>query len=132
MFTFGRDHEKRCAREYVRNSDQLLLAEKVVDSVHDLLEGKIGKDAAASALKKALTEGGSGVWEQAGSWLIKLAKEDSYFDSIWLELAKHRSANIRFRVASFLSEMKPIIFARLSPLLSADPSARVRLRASPE
>jgi len=131
VFTFGRDHEKRCARQYVRAPDQCVLADEVVDAVHDLLESKKPYEEVARLLKRALSEGGSGVWEQAGGWILKLAREYSAFDAIWAELAAHKSATVRFRVASFLSDMKPDMFAQLAPILLADSSAKVRARASP-
>jgi hypothetical protein len=131
MFTFDREHEKQCARQYVRSTDHWPLMDQVIDAVHDFLLGNRSKEATALFMKNAFIEGGSGVWEQTGSWFIKLANEYPYFDSIWLEIADHKSANIRFRVASFLEDMNPVIFKQLSPLLMSDSSAKVRLRASP-
>jgi len=50
MFTFGREHEKKCDAAYVRNCAQLPLLIKVIDSTHDLIEGTGSEAIAGSAL----------------------------------------------------------------------------------
>jgi len=40
MFTFGREHERKCAVHYVRDPSQAELISMVVDSIHDYLDGK--------------------------------------------------------------------------------------------
>jgi hypothetical protein len=55
MFTFGREHGKKCSES---RTVPLLLA--VVDAVHDLIEGKGTEEALKRSLRKAFIEGGSG------------------------------------------------------------------------
>jgi hypothetical protein len=49
MFTFGREHEKKCSES---RTAPLLLA--VVDAVHDLIEGKGTEEALKRSLRKAV------------------------------------------------------------------------------
>ena len=60
MFTFGREHEKKCEPRYVRNPEQVPLLLAVVDGVHDLIEGKGTEEPLKKSLRKAFIEGGSG------------------------------------------------------------------------
>ncbi len=73
MFTFGRDHEKKCAAQYLRDPSQVEVVEQVVDAVHDLLDGQCDIDEAGKVFSGAFSQGGSGVWEQTASWMSKLA-----------------------------------------------------------
>jgi hypothetical protein len=50
MFTFGREHEKKCDAAYVRNCAQLPLLIKVIDSTRDLIEETGSEAIAGSAL----------------------------------------------------------------------------------
>jgi len=88
VFTFGRDHEKRCAVRYLRKSSDCALVLAVVDAVHDVIERKVIPSSSHPVLVQAFSNGGSGVWEQTGSWLCKLCVEDSDFQSVWHQLAK--------------------------------------------
>jgi hypothetical protein len=49
MFTFGREHGKKCSES---RTVPLLLA--VVDAVHDLIEGKGTEEALKRSLRKAV------------------------------------------------------------------------------
>ena len=60
MFTFGREHEKKCEPRYVRNPEQVPLLLAVVDAVHDLIEDKGTEEALKKSLRKAFIEDGSG------------------------------------------------------------------------
>ena len=83
MFTFGREHEQECARRYVRNQAQLGLVTALIDAVHDLREAKTSDERVHSAVRVAFVEGGSGVWEEAGSWLRKLCQDYPGFSALW-------------------------------------------------
>ena len=72
MFSFGRKHELECATRYVRDQAQLELVTALINSIHDLLEGKSSVEQVQSAVRAAFVEGKAGIWEQAGSWLRKL------------------------------------------------------------
>lgn len=130
MFTFGRDHEKKCEARHVRDPGQVPLLMAVVDAVHDLIEGKTDEASVVSAIRSAFCEGGAGVWENAGKWLRKTGQDYPSVVVLWQELASHEKAEVRFRVACFLDEMPTQVFAALSPALAADRSKRVARMAS--
>jgi hypothetical protein len=130
VFTFGRQHEKACAIGYVRDPSELPFVEQLIDAVHDLLEGASQPVAVMRLLEHGLAAGGSGVWEQTGVWLRKLANEYPELLGLWDELSNHRSATVRFRVAAHLSDMPPSLAARLGERLVADRSAKVRQKAA--
>jgi hypothetical protein len=126
VFTFGREHEKECAVRHVRDSSQVGLVLSVIDSVHDLLEGKVGEERVQSSLRAAFVEGGSGVWEQAGAWLRKLCMEYPKCHGLWEEFATHPRAEIRFRAAAYLDQMPKAVAENVQARLANDKSARVR------
>jgi HEAT repeat protein len=130
MFTFGRDRERSCAVQYVRNPAERPLAEHLVDVIHDVLEGTADVKSLAVVLKHNLAEGGSGVWEQAGSWLRKLAVEYPELHQVWRDLASHPSASVRYRVAPFLCEMPHELRIELAVPLVSDQSWKVRRKAA--
>jgi hypothetical protein len=105
LFSFGREHEKKCAEHHVRDPAQLYLVSAMIDLVHDLLEVKTSEEEVRSAVRAAFVEGGAGVWEQAGSWLRKLCEAYPDFRTLWPELASNPKAEIRFRAAAFLDVM---------------------------
>lgn len=51
LFTFGREHERKCAVAYVRNPAQAELILQVVDAVHDFLEGKAPKEPLSQTIR---------------------------------------------------------------------------------
>jgi hypothetical protein len=130
VFTFGREHEQECATRYVRNPAQLGLVTALIDAVHDLLEAKTSDERVRSAVRAAFVEGGSGVWEQAGSWLRKLCQEYPGFSALWQEFASHSRAGIRFRAAAFLDKMPGAIAESVQSRLASDKSSRVRAMAT--
>ena len=130
MFTFGREHEKKCAVAYIRNPQQAALISNVIDSVHDLLEGTASVEKVSDTIRTAFAQGGSGVWERAGSWLRKTSAHDPSLVSLWDELATHPKAEVRFRVACFLDQVPTSSFAVLSQLLAVDKSKRVSSMAT--
>lgn len=130
MFTFGRDHEKISEARYVRKPEQIPLLMSVIDAVHDLIEGKGDEDFLKESIRVAFTEGGSGVWENAGKWLRKCDVEFPGTGILWREFAAHAEAEVRFRAACFLDEMPKRWFTELSPALMADRSKKVARMAS--
>jgi hypothetical protein len=132
MFTLGRQREKQHAAGYVRNEADTLVVGRVVDAAHDLIEGAASADAVAPVFADAFVDGGSGAWEQTGSWMRKLAREHPSLHQLWLQLASHKSARIRFRVAAFLNDVPDDIRPQLAATFLADPSAKVRSKAAGE
>ena len=130
MFTFGREHEKKCAVAYLRNPQQAALISDVIDSVHDLLDGTACIDKLADTIRIAFVEGGSGVWEKAGSWLRKTSAHYPSLVALWDELATHTKAEVRFRVACFLDQLPAGVFETLSHRLAMDRSKRVSSMAN--
>lgn len=102
----------------------------MIDAVHDLLEGVKRPEETAAVFIDGFTNGGSGVWEQTGSWIRKLSSQYPDFGNLWREFCNHRSWKVRFRAASFLHDMPPDVFAYCFPILLADASARVRSKAA--
>jgi len=125
MFTFGREHEKKCEAAYVRKPEQVALLMAVVDTVHDLIEGGGDVDALVAALRRAFTLGGAGVWENAAKWLRKSGDDYPAVLKLWPEFASDARAEIRFRAACLLNDMPQDAFSSLSPLLLADRSKKV-------
>jgi len=126
MFTFGRQREKESALYYLKDPQQAHLIEAVVDAVHDFLEGRASLDAVGPVLSRAFAEGGTGVWEQAGSWLRKLVVDQPTLESLWSELASHPGLKVRFRTACFINEMSPTLARNIGSRLSLDRSKKVR------
>jgi len=125
MFTFGRDHEKKCEERLVRNPAQIPLLMGVIDAVHDLIEGRGNLAHVTDSVRTAFISGGAGVWENAAKWLRKTSFEYPEILNLWSELASHPKADVRFRVACLLGEMPTETFAEISPRLLADRSRKV-------
>lgn len=102
----------------------------MIDAVHDVLEGAKYAEDVTPVFVEAFTNGGSGVWEQTGSWLGKLSTDNSTFGHLWREFCGHRSAKIRFRAAAFLDDMPSEVFLECFPALLADASANVRSKVA--
>jgi len=130
VFTFGREHERKCEAAYVRKPDQIPLLMAVVDAVHDLIEGSGTEANLAVALRSAFTEGGAGVWENAGKWLRKSSEDYPAVLDLWREFAAHASSNVRFRTACLLNDMPASVFSTLAPALCADRSKKVAAMAA--
>jgi hypothetical protein len=126
MFTFGRQREKECALHYLKDPQQAHLMEAVVDAVHDLLEGRMAPDAIRPVLSRAFIEGGTGVWEQTGSWLGKLIRDQPTLESLWSEFSSHPELMVRLRAACFINEMSPILARDIVSRLRLDRSKKVR------
>ena len=130
MFTFGREHEKKCEARYVRRAEQVPLLMAVIDAVHDLMEGVGTEEGLASSIREAFTQGGSGVWESAGRWLRKSGEDYPCLLGLWLEFAHHGQAEVRFRTACFLDEMPQDTYLLVSSLLLVDRSRKVARMAA--
>jgi hypothetical protein len=126
MFTFGRQHEKKCAVSYVRDIGQASLIHDVIDAVHDVLENQTDIEDVRPVFSRAFTEGGSGVWEQTGSWIWKLAVEYPDLDSLWQEFATNTDWKVRFRAACFINNMPVTTATEIGNILRNDRSKRVR------
>jgi hypothetical protein len=125
MFTFGREHEKKCEARYVRNPSQIPLLLSVVDAVHDLIEGKGTEEDLKESLRKAFVEGGAGVWENTEKWLRKSSEDYPGVLELWSEFANHPKAEVRFRVACVLDRLPKPLFLVLSLQLVNDKSKKV-------
>jgi hypothetical protein len=132
MFTTGRQREKQHAASYVRSEVDIPIVERVIDAAHDLMDGIVSADKVAPVFSEALLTGGSGVWEQTGSWLCKLTREHPSLAQLWLQLAPHKSARIRFRVAAFLNDMPDDVRVQLASTFLSDPTAKVRSKVAGE
>src|SRR6478752_8570468 len=132
MFTLGRQREKQHAASYVCNEADTLVVGRVIDAAHDLIEGVASAEAVAPVFAEAFVDGGSGAWEQTGSWMRKLAQEHPSLTRLWSQLAPHKSARIRFRVAAFLNDMPDDIRQQLAATFLADPSTKVRSKTAGE
>jgi len=130
IFTFGREHEKKCEARYVRDKTQIPLLLSVVDSVHDLIEGHGTEAALADVIRIAFIEGGAGVWGNADKWLRKCSPDYPALQKLWLEFAVHPKAEVRFRVACLLNSVPASIFDALAHNLAADKSKKVSTMAA--
>jgi hypothetical protein len=130
MFTIGREREKEHSHQYLKSQNEAWRIEAVIDAVHDVLEGARQAHEVAPVFVEAFTDGGSGVWEQTGSWLCKLSRVQPGLGRLWREFCSHPSAKVRFRAAAFLDDMHPEVFAECFPALLADASTRVRSKAA--
>ena len=75
-------------------------------------------------------EGGSGTWESTGSWLRKTAREYPELNGLWFEMASHRLATKRLRVAAFIRDCPEELARTLLPALLKDSSAKVRSKVA--
>lgn len=125
MFTFGREHERRTAVASVRNPAQAALILHVVDAFHDLLERKAPAAALVEAIRIAFTGGNSGVWQQASTWLRRSSALYPELNELWVELADHPAANVRFRITRSLHDMPGELVSQVAPRLLADRSIKV-------
>lgn len=128
MFTFGRAHEVQHAVRFVGSPEKAALLVAVIEAVHDLLERHDSEVVVLGCLRTALVEGQSGTWESAGGWLRKLGTDYPATQALWTELAAHRSATVRFRVACHVEDLAEPQRSDILRLLLQDPGKRVRER----
>ncbi len=129
MFTFGREHEIEQAIHHIGDAQRAEPLLRVINLIHDQIEGADNETEVAEAIKWAVSEGQSGVWESAGNWSKKLCGENEGYAQAWLQLAKHQHLKVRFRVASFVGEIPGLIGEEVFELLSNDASSKVREHA---
>lgn len=130
MFTFGREHELKCAISNLKAPKNIALITAVINAIHDLLESQIDEKKAAEILSQAFVEGGAGVWEATGSWIRKLSVEYPTFESLWHEFAKNQDSKVRFKAACCLDDMPAPIAAQIREELKNDGNKKVREMAS--
>lgn len=129
MFTFGREHELKCARAAFKSDSDADLMLEVVNTIHDLLENKIDFKSAEIVLKKGVIEGNRATWDKIGSWLLKMSKDFPEIENTWKELAKNPKAEVRFRVACHIGSFPTKYQGELYALLTADKSKKVKNQA---
>ena len=129
IFTFGREHERKCEARYVRDKRQIPMLLAVVDAVHDLIEGHGTVEALEGHLRVAFVSGGSGVWNNAEKWLRKCSSEYPSLLGLWPEFAASPDSKVRFKVACVLDRVPSSIFNQLAPILSSDKSKKVAAMA---
>jgi hypothetical protein len=125
IFTFGREHEMKCALRHVRDPAQAPLLASVVDRAHDLLEGKGSEADFIHALRTAFLEGGRSVWGNTEQWIRKFSDDYPALLDLWTEFASSPRSEIRWRVACVLDYVPKKTFDALSGQLANDKSKRV-------
>jgi len=129
MFTFGREHEIKCAIRRHRKDDELQMVLAIINAIHDFKDGIVPIESALNAIRKGLVGGASGTWEAAGSWLCKLNDAYPATECVWLELASHPMAEVSFGVACHMLWVSEGLATNLYPTLVKDRSRRVREQA---
>lgn len=130
MFSFGREHEKRCAAGYFRKPADPAPLLALIDAVHDLAEGHANAADVRPRFVECLVHGGVRTWEGAGYWLAKAQGDFPALADVWTGLARHPRAEVRWRIACLLDRMPAALRATLTAQLLADASARVRRTAA--
>ena len=129
MFTFGREHELKCARAAFKSDKEAELMLLVVNTIHDLLEKKINYTEAQEVLFRGFTEGNRATWDKTGSWILKMRKDYPETEHLWKELAINSKAEVRFRVACFVGDFPSEYQNELYEILTADKSKKVKRQA---
>ena len=130
MFTIGRDREKEHSNRYLRNPDHRAYMHRVIDAVHDCLQGDYDASEVRQAFTDGFNKGGEGVWEQTGSWLGKLSAEFPEFSDLWRDLAANKNSKLRFRAAAFLQSMPESHFSDMLQAFSVDRSKMIRSKVA--
>jgi hypothetical protein len=129
MFTFGRENELAHVARRFGSDEKAHHLISVINAIHDLIEQKIDLQFVEAIIKESFIEGKSGIWEKTAGWLLKLNIEYPDSCNLWSQLARHASATVRFRVASFLIEMKEPLAGEIYELLRNDKSKKVSSHA---
>ena len=129
MFTFGYAHELQHALACVSDPEQQVLIRTLIDAVHDRIAGRCDDTCLCAALREALVRGKSGTWEMAAMWLRKCSADFPAVNTLWPELAAHRLANVRWRVAACLDDVPADLRTGLATALASDASAKVAEKA---
>jgi hypothetical protein len=129
MFTFGRRKEIEVVLQRHGGKEKAELIVDVVNSVHDMLEGKTELEHVLAVIEKAIVEGKRDIWDAAGTWLLKMHKSFPKTKLAWVNLSKHRTSEVRYRVASHIIEMPSDIREEIYNILKNDQSKKVREHA---
>ena len=129
MFTFGRKTETDVVLRRHGGPEKAGMMVAVVDAVHDLLEGKASVEDVEKVITSAIVEGRRDIWDAAGTWLLKVQKYYPSVGRVWLELAKHPDAEVRFRVACHIIDLPEVTCTEVYGLLKDDKSKKVRTQA---
>ncbi len=129
MFTFGREHEINSAKKWFKTESDGQLMFSVINSIHDLLEGKSTFRTTGAILRKAFAEGDRTTWDKTGGWMLKMGKEYPDIENTWRELASDPNWSVRWRVACHLNHLPDSIIEDLYNLLKNDKSKKVREHA---
>jgi hypothetical protein len=126
VFTFGREHETKCAIQHIRKPEDAERITGVIDAVHDLLEGKAAAHSIRPIIVRAFSDGGDGVWQQSGSWLCKLSATYPELATVWSDLSNDPKAGVRFRVACFINDLPRPLALEIGGRLKDDRAKRTR------
>ena len=130
MFTFGREREKENAHRYFSDTANYSLIDAVIDVAHDCVDGTADPKLVQAVFREAFNQGGSGVWEQTGSWLGRLCKVRPEYSALWDDFAAASKIEARFRAAAFIDRMPQAAAIRVLDKLSRDPSKKIRLKVA--
>jgi len=126
MFTFGRKTEIDVVLRRHGGEEKATFLIDVVNSIHDLLEGKAELADVLSFIEKAIIEGRRDIWDAAGTWLLKMYKSFPESGKLWLKLANHSKAEVRYRVAAHIIDLPEDLRTEIYLQLKNDSSKKVR------
>lgn len=129
MFTFGRKTETDVVLRRHGGPEKAEMVVAIVDAVHNLLEGSATLEDVEKVITFALVEGRRDIWDAAGTWLLKVQKHYPSIGHVWLDLAKHANAEVRFRVACHIIDLPEATCTEVYALLRDDKSKKVRTQA---
>ena len=130
MFTIGREREKEHSNRYLNHAASRPYIHRLIDAVHDCIDGHYDPAEVRKAFTDAFNDGGSGVWEQTGNWLAKLTREFPEFTDVWRDLAANKESKLRFRAAAFLQNMPEEHFWDMLQSFSVDRSKSIRSKVA--
>ncbi|MFT3961627.1 hypothetical protein [Propionivibrio sp.] len=82
-----------------------------------------------TVLTSAIIEGRRDIWDAAGTWLLKVQKYYPSVGHVWIDLAKHPDAEVRYRVACHIIDLPEATCTEVYALLKDDKSKKVRTQA---
>ena len=126
FWTIGREREKLYAGQFVKAPDQQALLFPVIDAALDLNEGAGDEAEFIGLATRAMSKGGSAVWEDTACWISKLSARFPDVLRLWDELASDPAWQVRWRVACLLYTHIPAAQSdRLFAVLRHDRSVKV-------
>ncbi|MEP7350359.1 MAG: hypothetical protein ABI668_10480 [Sphingorhabdus sp.] len=84
------------------DAQQQAMLLSVIDTAHDIIEGKPEIAKFIEAARHAMIHGHSSVWQNTSNWITKIGRVAPDVKVIWNELAAHSNWQIRWRVACCL------------------------------